>query len=366
MIYCGNPKRQYLAYKKEIDSAISRVLNSGVYILGEEVEKFEAAFAEYIGVKYAIGVGSGTEALHIALSACGVKEKDEVITVSNTAVATVAAISLCAAKPVFADIEAKYFTIDSKTIEKKISKRTKAIIPVHIYGHPADMAKIKHIAEKHDLKVVEDCAQAHGAMINDKKVGSLGDAGCFSFYPTKNLGALGDGGMITTKDGGLARKIRLLREYGWERRFISECRGWNSRLDPIQAAVLRVKLKYLDEDNKRRQRIASIYSSGLSGCGLILPEKRHDCAHVFHLYVIRTPKRDDLAEYLKKKGVFAAVHYPLPIHMQKPYAEGNFSGLIETEKAAKEILSLPIYPELAIKDVKGIINLIKDYSRRNK
>jgi dTDP-4-amino-4,6-dideoxygalactose transaminase len=240
MILCGNPKAQYLARRDEIDAALKRVLESGWYILGEEVKAFEEEFASYIGVSYGVGVGSGTEAIHLALVACGIGQGDEVITVSHTATATVAAIELAGATPVFVDIEPDFYTMDPAKLDAAITSRTKAIIPVHIYGQPADMDPILEVAKKHNLRLIEDCAQAHGAIYRGKRVGSLGDVGCFSFYPTKNLGAIGDGGMLVTNNIELAQKARLLREYGWTERDVSQFAGWNTRLDEVQAAILRV------------------------------------------------------------------------------------------------------------------------------
>jgi dTDP-4-amino-4,6-dideoxygalactose transaminase len=314
MILCSNPKAQYLSYKSEIDTAISRVLDSGWYILGKEVKAFEKEFTGYIGVAHGIGVGSGTEALHLALVACGIGRGDEVITVSHTAVATVAAIELAGATPVLVDIDPEFYTIDPDKIESAITTHTKAIIPVHIYGHPADMDPIAEIAEKHNLKVIEDCAQAHGATYKGKRVGSFGDMGCFSFYPTKNLGAIGDGGIVVTGDKELAEKARLLREYGWAERYVSHFTGWNTRLDEIQAAILCVKLKHLDDDNSKREHIAEEYNKELGYVDIILPKQRKDSTHVYHLYVIRAERRDALLSFLREKGIGASIHYPEPVH----------------------------------------------------
>ena len=274
MILCSNPKAQYLSHKDEIDAAIRRVLNGGWYILGEEVKAFEREFADYMGVSYGIGVGSGTEAIHLALACCGIGPKDEVITVSHTAAATVAAIELTGAVPVLVDIEPDFFTMDPDRLEAAITPRTKAIIPVHLYGQPADIDPVLQIAHRYHLRVIEDCAQAHGATYKNKRIGSFGDMACFSFYPTKNLGALGDAGMIVTGDKELAQKALLLRQYGWAQRYVSNLAGWNSRLDEIQAAVLRVKLRYLDEDNARRVRLAEIYEEKLCKNEAKLPKKR--------------------------------------------------------------------------------------------
>lgn len=365
-INCGNPAAQYLSYKTDIDAAISRVLAKGWYILGDEVKAFEKEFAEYIGVSYGIGVGSGTDAIHLALRACDIGSGDEVLTVSHTAVATVAAIEMSGAMPVLIDIEPDYYSLNSERLEDVITSRTKAIIPVHIYGQPVDLDPIMEIARRHNLVVIEDCAQAHGAMYKGKRVGSFGDMACFSFYPTKNLGAIGDGGMVVTNNPQLAHKTRLLREYGWAERYVSHTRGVNTRLDEIQAAVLRVKLKYLDKDNAKRIKLAKLYDEGLAGMGLILPKQRHESTHVYHLYVVRTAKRDELLRFLKDSGVGVLIHYPVPIHLQPAYVNRlrGCDKLNETESAAREILSLPMYPELTGDEIARVISLIKEFMSR--
>lgn len=365
MILCSNPKAQYLSYESEINAAISGVLDSGWYILGNEVRSFEQEFASYIGAAHGIGVGSGTEALHMALSACGIGRGDEVITVSHTAVATVAAIELTGAAPVMVDIDPEFYTIDPEKIESAITSHTKAIIPVHIYGHPADMDSIVEIAEKHNLKVIEDCAQAHGATYKGKRVGSIGGIGCFSFYPTKNLGALGDGGMVVTNNKKFAEKAMLLREYGWAERYVSHIPGWNTRLDELQAAVLRVKLRCLNADNAARACLATMYNQLLADTDLMLPVEHPGTNHVYHLYVIRTKSRDELRAFLKEQEVGTLVHYPVPVHLQPAY-RGRLPGgedLLETERAAREVLSLPMYPELAEFDVKAVAEAILKFSR---
>lgn len=368
MILCANPGAQYSSHKEEIDRAIQRVLEKGRYVLGSEVSSFEKEFASYIGAAHGVGVGSGTDALHLALRACGVSAGDEVITVSHTAVATVAAIEMCGAEPVFADIEPDYYTIDPSKLETLITPRTKAIIPVHIYGQAADMAQIMGTARKRGLKVVEDCAQAHGSEYRGRRTGSFGDASCFSFYPTKNLGALGDGGMVVTSDPAIAEKVRLLREYGWAERFVSQIRGWNSRLDEVQAAVLRVKLGYLDRDNLARARIAGLYDVQLRDSCLVLPRGRPESSHVHHLYVVRSSARDQLRDFLEARGVGALIHYPLPVHLQPAY-QGRLRGrdaLKETEKASREVLSLPIYPELDEADVRKATTSIMQFEEEGR
>lgn len=362
MIFCSNPKAQYLAHKAEIDKAISRVLSEGQYILGQEVKLFENEFARYIGGRFAIGVGSGTEALHIALKACGIGKGDEVITVSHTAVATVVAIELCGASPVLVDIEPDFFTLNPAKLKKAISKKTKAIIPVHLYGQPADMSPILKIAQRYGIKVIEDCAQAHGAIYKGKRVGSLGDIACFSFYPTKNLGAIGDGGMIVSNNHKLANQSRLFREYGWQERCVSLIPGLNSRLDELQAAILRVKLKHLDRDNKARIKLASSYDKDLGETDLVLPAKRKNTTHVYHLYVVRAKERNKLKTFLYKKGIQTLVHYPVPIHLQPAYQGIKIKGgLSETERLADRALSLPMYPGLSESELQTVISAIQSF-----
>ncbi|MGD8991065.1 MAG: DegT/DnrJ/EryC1/StrS family aminotransferase [Desulfobacterales bacterium] len=361
MIPCANPKAQYLAHKQEIDAAVKRVLESGRYILGDEVSAFEREFADYIGVSHAVGVGNGTESLHLALVACGIGYGDEVATVSHTAVATVAAIELAGAKPVFVDIDPATYNMDPETLAKRITSRTRAIVPVHLYGHPAPMDRILAIARRYDLCVIEDCAQAHGATYQGRRVGSFGDMACFSFYPTKNLGALGDGGIVVTNDPELAEKARLLREYGWAERFISQTPGWNTRLDEIQAAILRIKLRYLDDDNRARNRIADLYIKGLLKTGLVLPGAHKGAGHVYHLFVVGTPNRDRLMQHLHSQNIGAAVHYPVPVHRQVAYADIDNSQLPETERVARQILSLPMYPELTESEACSVVKAVKEF-----
>ena len=363
MIPVTDPRASYLAYRTEIDRAVAAVLERGRYILGEETAALEKEFAAFAGCRYGIGVGSGTEAIHIALRALGIGNGDEVITVSHTAVATVAAIEAAGAVPVLVDIEPDYFTIDPEGIQKAVTTRTRAVIPVHLYGQPAALTEIMAIARARGLRVIEDCAQAHGASLMGKPVGSWGDLACFSFYPTKNLGAYGDGGMIVTNDAGLAEQCRLLREYGWAERYISSRPGFNTRLDEIQAAILRVKLAHLVDDNRRRRQHAARYDTLLAGTGLITPQCRPGSEHVFHLYVIRSKARNRLREYLHRNGIGALIHYPVPVHRQPAYRHRLRcpEDLGETEKAADEILSLPMYPELAGEDLQIVATTIKDF-----
>ena len=344
----ANPKAQYLSYKKEIDQAIQAVLDGGRYILGSAVRDFEAAFAEYIGVDHCVGVNNGTDAITLAVKALGLKGEDEVITVSHSAVATVAAVELAGAKAVVADIDPKTRCIDPTRIPQLITENTKAIMPVHLYGQPAPMDEILAIAKAHNLFVIEDCAQAHGAKIGNQKVGTFGDIACFSFYPTKNLGAIGDGGAILTNANELADRVRWLREYGWKQHYISDLAGMNTRLDELQAAILKVKLAHLDSDNQRRRDLANRYISKLSGSSIGLPVMIEGTTHVMHLFVIEHTQRQALKTYLEQAGVGTAIHYPMAIHQQPAY-QGRLRGcdvLPETEKLISRILTLPMYPEL--------------------
>lgn len=345
---------QYNDIKSEIDSAIADVLKSGWYILGKELKSFEEEFAKYCGVKYAVGCASGTEAIALSLMALNIKQGDEVITVPNTAVPTISAISMTGAKPVLVDID-KYFLIDTSKIEKAITKKTKAILPVHLYGQAADMDKINKIAAKFNLKVIEDAAQAHGAQYKNKKTGSLADLGCFSFYPTKNLGCFGDGGAVTTNDKALYERLQMLRNYGQKERYYHAIEGINSRLDEIQAAVLRIKLKYLDEWNNKRKKIAGFYN-GLLKNVCAIPLERKESNHIFHLYVIKTKNRQKLQAYLKEKGIDTLIHYPIPVHLQKAYVQLKYANgdFPVTEQCAQEILSLPMHPHLNEKNIKYI------------
>ena len=363
MIFCADPKNQYLARKNEIDQAVSRVFEQGRYVLGEEVTAFESEFSAYIGVKHGVGVASGTDALFLALKALEIEPGDEVITASHTAVATIAAIEQAGAVPVMVDIEPDFYTLDPLRITAQITYRTKAIIPIHLYGQPVDLEPVLKIAQNYNLQVIEDCAQAHGARYKGKRVGAHGHLACFSFYPTKNLGAIGDGGMVVTDNAGLASRIRLLREYGWEERGISSFPGYNSRLDEVQAAILRVKLCYLDQDNAARIQKAAMYQAGLNGHGIILPRSRRDADHVYHLFVIRSPQRNRLKHHLRNRGIAAMIHYPVPVHLQPAYQERlkTRAFLQETEKAASEVLSLPIYPQLGKTEVETVIDAVRSF-----
>ncbi len=348
-------KAGYYAHKTEIDQAVSRVLESGWYILGQEVADFELEFGRYLGVKHAVGVANGTDALCLALRACGVGVGDAVITVSHTAVATVAAIELVGAAPVLIDIDPGTYTLDPVLLEETLRTypgpgRVKAVIPVHLYGCPAALPAVLEIAQRYGLRVIEDCAQAHGAALDGRMVGTWADVGAFSFYPTKNLGAMGDGGAVVTNDDDLAQRLRALREYGWRRRYVSESQGMNTRLDEIQAAILRVRLSYLDAENERRRQIAALYSTMLESTGLVLPRTPPGAAHVFHQYVVRSPDRDGLRAFLKASDIGTLIHYPEPVHVQPAYAGRvalGAGGLGRSEEVCRTILSLPIYPQMS-------------------
>ncbi len=345
----------------EIEEAIKRVIKKRWFILGEEVENFEKEFAQYLNVKHAISVNSGSDALYLAIKALDIGEGDEVITVSLTFISTVDAIVRNGATPVFVDIEPDTYCIDVTKIEEKITDRTRAIIPVHLYGHPADMDPIMEIARKYDLYVIEDACQAHGAEYRGKKVGGIGHIGCFSFYPAKNLGAYGDGGMVVTGDEVIAEKIRLMRNYGQRKKYHHEFIGLNSRLDEIQAAVLRVKLNKLDDNNSKRHTLAELYNMSLKNTTIITPVEKEYARHVYHLYVIRTQRRDELQRYLLKRGIYTQIHYPIPVHKQSAYKGFDKAELPVTELVCNEVLSLPMYPSLKTEELDYITEKIRDY-----
>jgi len=349
-------RRHIADLRSEIDAAIAGVLDRGWFILGEEVMHFEEEFAAYCGVRYAVGVASGTDALYLALRAVGVGAGDEVVTVANAGVPGVAAIELARGRPVFVDVDPTTHTMDPALVEEVITSRTRAILPVHLYGHPADMDLLLEIAHRHDLAVVEDAAQAHGAIYRGRRVGSIGHIGCFSFYPTKNLGAYGDGGAVVTDDADLAERVRRLRQYGWEKQYYSTMRGVNSRLDELQAAILRVKLRHLETWNARRRQIAARYTALLAGGPVIAPTEAPDVVHVYHLYVVRSSRRNALQEHLRQAGIGTGIHYPLPAHLQEAYRDlGCAPGSLPiTEQLAGEVLSLPMYPELTDEEVERV------------
>ncbi len=354
-------KAQYRTLKPEIDRAILQVLDTAQFILGPAVSAFEKDFAAYCQTPEAIGVNSGTSALHLSLLAAGVGPGDEVITVPFTFVATVAAIEYAGAKPVLIDVEPDYWTMDPDRIERAITPRTKAIVPVHLYGQPADMDPILEVANKHGLIVIEDACQAHGSEYKGRRCGSMGQLGCFSFYPGKNLGAYGEGGAVVTHDTAMAEKIRLLRAWGEETRYEHKYRAFNYRMDGVQGAVLGVKLPHLDAWTEARRSRAAEYTRHLAGTSAIVPTERSGSRHVYHLYVVRVPGRDLVRAHLAHAGVQTGVHYPIPVHLQPAYrdlgyAPGDFPV---AERAAAEVLSLPIYPELSDGQVETIAGLIR-------
>jgi len=372
MIPFGDLGREYGELTIEIDSAVTGLLKSGWFVLGKKGEEFENAFADFIDKEvYAVGVGSGTEALHLALVASGVTHGDYVITVPNTAVPTVSAISFSGATPLLVDINPDTYNMDTDKLrelavsgKKRFGNKLKAVIPVHLYGQSADMGPILDIASEFNLSVIEDACQAHGSEYKGKRVGSLGDYACFSFYPSKNLGAYGDGGMITTKNPEQARKLKMLRNYGQEKRYYHKIKGFNSRLDEIQAAVLLTKIKYLDKWNLRRRDIAGLYNQKIKNEAMTKPVEVSYGKHVFHLYVIRHPERDRLQTYLQQQDVQTVIHYPVPIHLQEAYkdlgyAHGEFPI---AENAASEILSLPIFPQLRDEEAETVASLINNFS----
>ena len=355
--------REYERFRKEILQNVETVFSSGRLILGQWVDKFEKAFAEYCGALSGIGVNSGTDALTIALKALKIGPGDEVITVSNTAVPTVAAIRAAGATPSFVDIDEETCLMDVSRIEESITGETKCILPVHLYGHPVDMAPLMKIARRRGVKVVEDCAQAHGAEYDGKVTGTIGDIGAFSFYPTKILGAYGDGGMVVTSNEFLAERIRMIRMYGMADAYYSEIEGVNSRLDELQAAILYLKLKHLDEDIKRRIEIADYYISGLSDLEILLPQVKKGCAHTFYLFVVRLKKRDELLKHLAEKGIETRIHFPTPIHLMSGYGFLGYGkgDLPVTERVSHEILSLPMYPYLKENELEKVIQSIRSF-----
>ena len=364
-------KRQYKEIEGEILSATQRVYEKGRFILGEEVSAFEKEFSHYCGVRYGVGVGSGTDALYLALKAAGIGEGDEVVTVANSFVATALAISFTGAKPLFVDIDPKTYTMDPNHLElllkhqkaKGSGRKIKAILPVHLYGHPAEMDSIMEIANRYDLIVIEDACQAHGAKYGRKKVGSFGAMGCFSFYPTKNLGGYGDGGMVVTNHKRYDQNLRLLRCYGERKKYEHILKGHNSRLDEIQAAILRVKLKYLDQWNGERRRKARLYTKMLSPLGVVCPSEKKGVRHVYHLYTIKTKKRDSLQTFLKKRGIETLIHYPIPIPLQKAYRELEYHkrDLPLTNQWSRKILSLPFFPEMKESEVEEVAEGIRSF-----
>jgi len=358
-------RRQYAEIKPEIDKAIAAVLEGGQFILCDELKSFESEFAKYVGAKHAFGVGSGTDALFLSLLGIGVGPGDEVITVANTFIATALTISHAGAKPVLVDIDECTFNMAPAKLEKAVTKRTKAIVPVHLFGLPADMDPIMEIAEKHGLKVLGDVAQACGSDYKRRKIGSMADVDAFSFYPTKPLGAYGDGGMITTNSAEIAEKIRLLRNYGETTKYHHAIMGFNSRLDEMQAAILRVKMKHLGQWIAKRRKNAELYTKALRGSDVITPSEPAGYRHVYYLYVVRSKRRDALQKHLASKGIGTMVHYPIPIHMQPAYKKmgwkkGDFPA---AERSASEILSLPMYPELRKEEMEEVSEAVLGFKQ---
>lgn len=360
----GDLKLQYRTLQPEIDEAVRSVLDSGWFVLGKSVSEFEKAFTDYCGAPFAIGVGNGTDALQLALMACGIGPGDEVITAPNSATFTALAISGVGARPTFVDIDPSTYNLDPDKLADAITPRTRAVIPVHLFGQPAPMDPIMELAKGRGLFVIEDAAQAHGARYQGRQVGTIGDLGCFSFYPSKNLGAYGDGGLVTTSDAELADRVRMLRHGGQKTRYDHRLLGMNSRLDELQAAILLAKLPHLETWNERRRHIAALYTAILSDTDLELPTEAAGGRHVYHLYVVRTPHRDALQQYLADRGIETAIHYPTPIHLQEAYrwlglGPGSFPV---AERLASQLLSLPIYPELTDSKVRRVADAIRDWS----
>ena len=354
---------QYRAISAEIDDAISKVIQDADFILGREVRLFEEEFAEFCDSSYAVGVDSGTSALELALRAFDIGPGDEVITAANSFIASALGISHAGAKPVLVDVDPFTYTLDVKALERAITRRTKAIIPVHLYGHPAHMGPIRQLADRHGLVVIEDACQAHGASYKGKRVGSLGHSAAFSFYPGKNLGAYGDGGMVVTKDRKIANRLEMLRNYGQKEKYKHLFRGYNRRLDTMQAAILRVKLKYLEKWNAARRWNAKLYQKHLEGSGVVVPGEAGGAESVWHLYVIRTERRDALKEHLVSKGINASIHYPIPIHLQPAYQDLGYKrgDFPVTEAHADRILSLPMYAELSDRQIEFISQTVCEF-----
>lgn len=362
----GDLAKNYRGVKLEIDTAVFGVLKSGQFVLGRELERFENAFARYCAIRHCLGVANGLEALQISLIAAGVNPGEEVITTPLSAAATSLAIINIGAKPVYVDINARTYNLDPEKIASAVTPLTKAIVPVHLYGQMADMPAIMAVAKRHKLKVIEDCAQAHGAGFNKKPAGGWGDAGAYSFYPSKNLGAYGDAGCIVTNNKAMAEKIRALRDYGQIGRYNHKYIGLNSRLDEIQAAVLRVKLRHLNQWNKIRRELSELYAKLLKDTPLVLPHVNSEAEPVWHLYVVKSKERDHLSRYLAKKGIGTAIHYPKVLYRQSALKKFGPGQCPQAEQAVGEILSLPLYPELKPSEVAYICKLIKEFFQNGK
>lgn len=357
-------KAQYASIKNEVDAAIARVVENTSFIMGPQVAAFEKAFAEYLGARFCIGVNSGTAALQLALIACGIGSGDEVIIPSLTFFATAEAVSVLGAKPVFVDIDPVSYTVAASAIEKAITPRTRAIMPVHLYGQAADLDPILEIAKQYNLRVVEDAAQAHGAEYQGRRVGAIGDTGCFSFYPSKNLGAYGEAGAVVTNDEALAEKLRLLRDHGSTSKYAHAIVGYNFRMEEIQAAVLGVKLPHLDDWNNHRRERAAVYNDLLKDSGFTLPRELDYARHIYHVYAVQTENRDELQRHLTAAGIQTGVHYPIPIHLQPAYASFGYGAgaLPFTEQLSERVLSLPMFPELSDDQQNHIAKSIQSFT----
>jgi dTDP-4-amino-4,6-dideoxygalactose transaminase len=358
-------KRQYTTIREEVLAAVAKVFDSTQFVLGKEVAAFEEEFAEYCGVRHCVAVNSGTSALHLALLAAGVGPGDEVITVPCTFVATVAAVGYTGAGPVFVDVDPVSYTMDPSLIEAAVTPRTKAIVPVHLYGNPAAMDAILNIARPRGIAVIEDAAQAHGAEYRGRRCGSLGELGCFSFYPGKNLGAYGEGGMVATDDPELARTVRMLRDWGAEKKYEHVLKGFNYRMEGVQGAILRVKLRYLEGWTEARRAHAAAYTRLLAGTGLTLPVEAENCRHVYHVYAALTPHRGELMEWLGVQGVQTGIHYPYPVHLLPAYADLGYAigQFPVSESIAARELSLPMFPELTGEQIEAVVQAVNSYPR---
>lgn len=355
-------KAQYASIKPEVDAAIKRVVDNTSFILGQEVTEFEQAFARYVGAKGAVGVASGTSALQLSLLACGVGPGDEVITTAHTFIATAEAVSQTGARPVFVDIDPQTYNLDPSRVEAAITPRTKAILPVHLYGQPADLGALMEIAERHHLYLIEDAAQAHGAEYKGQRCGSIGHLSCFSFYPGKNLGAYGDAGGVTGNDEALLTKVRKLRDHGRMTKYEHDEIGFGERIDALHAAILSAKLPHLEAWTEARRSHARLYNEMLAGSDLVTPVESPEVRHVYHLYVIRTERRGAILDHLKQKGIGAGIHYPIPLHRQPAYLKQGYGdvSLPITEQAAQEIVSLPMYPELTAEQLTYVAEAVKE------
>lgn len=356
---------QHFEIQKELEQGFKKILKASDFILGPAVKEFEAAFAQFVGAKHCIGVSNGTDAISLALLAAGVKAGDEVVVPGFSFVASATAVAAIGAVPVFADINPKTYTIDEKSMEKAISKKTMAVIPVHLFGHPADMSSVMEVATKKKLAVIEDCAQAHGSFYESKHVGTFGTAGIFSFYPSKNLGAIGDAGAIVTDNDKVAEMVRILRNQGQRVKYHSEYLGYNHRLDSLQAMVLTIKMRKLTLWNNQRREAARMYAQGLKGLPLQLPFEAQDCTHVYHLYVIKTKRRDELQKFLNENGISTGVYYPVPMHLHKcfDYLKNKKGSLPVSEESCKTVLALPMFPGIGVGQVNYVCSKIKEFFR---